>query len=126
MGARQFIMIAGTGWLLLTVILPGCAGPAYEVLPAGSAATSLGNADAAELTADDVVAVMRRAGFADEHILEFGTDMRNAIAQTGGARIRLGEHVEAVFAVSGNYLYASSYRRGSFTYDLETRSLLAQ
>ena len=72
------------------------------------------------LSADDVVRVMRRAGFSDEQILEFGTDVRNGLASSGAAQVRVGKKVEAIFAVDGNYLHGTSRPRGSFIYDMST------
>ena len=76
---------------------------------------------AAELSADDVVRVMWRAGFSDDQVLELGTDLRNSLAYTGAAQIVIGERVEAVFGMDGDYLYVASRMRGSFIYDLGKR-----
>ncbi len=105
----------GLSSLLVAVGPAGCAGdPAGRVM-------ALPNAQVTALTADDVVRVMQRAGFSDQQILDLGTDLRNCIASCGAAQIRVGDKTEAIFAVNGKYLHASSRRRGSFIYDLEKR-----
>ena len=97
------------------------------LLPAGCATSqSHGRVDplpsqqVVALNSDDIVRVMRRAGFSDEQILEFGTDVRNGLASSGAAQVRVGDKVEAIFAVDGNYLHGTSRLRGSFIYDLKT------
>jgi hypothetical protein len=87
------------------------------VLPMADQVISMGNPDVAGLTADDVVVVLRRVGFSDDRILKLGTDLRNELARTGAAKIRADNRIEALFVVSGNYLYVTSYLRGSFVYD---------
>jgi len=79
----------------------------------------LANRDVAALDADDIVRVMQRAGFSDQQILELGTELRNTFASSGAAKIQVRKKIEAIFAVNGRYLHASSRRRGSFIYDLE-------
>jgi len=97
----------------LTVLgTAGCAGSGAQVV-------ALNNTEVAALTADDVVRIMRRAGFSDQQVLDLGTDLRNTLASSGAAQIRVGEKVESIFAVSGRWLHASSRSRGSFIYDLE-------
>jgi hypothetical protein len=78
----------------------------------------LGNQDVIELGADDVVRVMRRAGFSDEQILELGPELRNGLAESGAAQVRLKDRVEVVFAVHGNYVFITTRLRGSFIYDV--------
>lgn len=85
--------------------------PDAQVIP------QIDNWDVIALSADEIVLMMRYAGFTDELILQLGTDLRNALASSGAAQIRVGKKVEAVFAVRGNYVHVSSYNRGSFIFD---------
>ena len=77
----------------------------------------LSNRDVAALSSDDVVRIMRRAGFSDEQILKLGTDVRNTLLTSGAAQIKKGQ-VEAIFAVHGEYIFITTRLRGSFIYDL--------
>ena len=81
--------------------------------------TPLSNQDVIALTADDVAYVMRQAGFSDEQILDMGTDVRNILATSGSVQIRIGNKVEVILAVRGNYLHVSSRQRGNFVYNAE-------
>jgi hypothetical protein len=75
------------------------------------------------LNPDDVVAIMRRAGFSDRQILEYGTELRNGLAESGAIQIKIGRKVEAVFAVNlneGNCVYISTRLRGNFIYDVDS------
>lgn len=85
----------------------------------GDELAPLPNREVADLSADAVVAIMTRAGFGSEDILELGPALRNSIAAIGAAQIRLGSKTEALFAVIGDNLHVSSRRRGSFVYDLK-------
>lgn len=76
--------------------------------------TSITTSDVVALSPDDVVTIMRRAGFGDEEIVEVGADFRNALSSAGGARVRVDEKVEALFATDGPRLHISSRRTGSF------------
>lgn len=106
--------------LLSLLLLPA-------LLPAGCATTqSRGRVDplpsqqVIALSSDDIVRVMRRAGFSDEQIIDLGTDVRNALASTGASQVRVGKKVEAIFAVDGDCLHGTSRLRGSFIYDMKT------
>lgn len=101
--------------VLLTACLPGCAVNQAQVI-------LLPNRDIAALSADDIVGVMRRGGFSDERILDLGTDLRNMLASSGAAKIRVGDKIEAIFAVDGRCLHVTSRLRGSFIYDLKKRT----
>jgi len=72
------------------------------------------------VSAEYVVQVMLRAGFSDEQILQLGTDLRNELARSGAAQISVGDKVEATFAVQGDYVYVTAYKRGSFIYEMKT------
>jgi hypothetical protein len=83
----------------------------------------LANQDVADLSADDIVIIMKSAGFSDDEILDLGTDLRNALSSSGLAQIQSGKSVEAIFAVKQNYLHISSQRKGSFIFDIKTHQI---
>ena len=83
----------------------------FKVIP-------LNNRDVATLSSDDVVRIMRRAGFSDDQILELGTDLRNGLLLSGAVQVKK-KKVEAIFAVRGEYIYITTRLRGSFIYDLK-------
>lgn len=104
-------------WILLALAL--AAGTGCAPRRTGQV-TPVSNREVIALTADDTVRLMQRAGFSEEQVLEFGTDLRNALATTGAVQIRIADKVEAIFAVDGEYVYGSSRRRGSFVYEPRT------
>ncbi|GAI19495.1 unnamed protein product, partial [marine sediment metagenome] len=79
----------------------GCAHNRAQVIP-------VSNREVAALSAEDIVRVMLRAGFSDEQILELGTELRNELGLSGAAQINVGDKMEAIFAVDGDYVYVSS------------------
>ena len=104
--------------VLLALALVGCARgtTGIQVIP-------LHNRSVLELSPDDVVEIMRRAGFSDRQIVEYGTDLRNGLAESGAVQIKIGRKVEAVFAINlneGNCVYISTRLRGSFIYDVDS------
>ncbi|MBT3202581.1 MAG: hypothetical protein HN350_21995 [Phycisphaerales bacterium] len=118
-------------WILSPLMFLGVSG-----CGADATVISLANRDIAALTSDDIVRVMWRAGFSDEQIIEIGTDLRNCLASTGGAKILIGDKadlfltigenhgkkVEAMFSVDGDFLHGTSRRRGHFIYNLKTET----
>ena len=81
--------------------------------------TPLSNQDVIALGADDIIRIMRRAGFSDEQILQLGTDVRNALLLSGAAQVRLKDKVEVIFAVHDDYVFITTRLRGSFIYDVK-------
>jgi hypothetical protein len=116
--ARADLITVGMAFasLLLVLNVAGCANNGT-----GARVVALANRDVAALTADDIACVMRRAGFSDAQVIDLGTDLRNSLASTGAAKIIIGDKVEAILALDGDYLHAASRRRGSFIYELKTR-----
>lgn len=92
----------------------GCAHTQAQVIP-------VSNREVAAMNAEDIVRVMLRAGFANEQILELGTELRNELALSGAAQINEGDKVQAILAVDSGYVYVSSRLRGSFIYDLRAK-----
>ena len=76
------------------------------------------NQEVADLNPDDIVTIMRRIGFTDEHILELGTDLHDALLNAGGARVIYQDETEAILAVNGAQVYIRSRSRGSFVHEL--------
>jgi hypothetical protein len=103
---------------LLVIGVVGCARSAE-----GIRIVPLSNRHVLALSPDDVVTVMRRAGFSDGQILEYGTDLRNGLAESGAVQVKIGKKVEVVFAVNlndGNCVYISTRLRGNFIYNVDS------
>ena len=76
------------------------------------------NRDVAELTADDIVAVMQQVGFSDEDILDLGPDLHEAIRSSGMAVVYAGNRAEIILRVNREYLLVRSRSHGSLIYDI--------
>jgi hypothetical protein len=107
---------AALALLLILLSAGGCSRGRME--HSAPLVTSLPTADVVGLDADNTVRLMRRAGFTDGEILQIGPHLRNALAQQGGARVRVGDKIEAIFAVDGTRLHVTSRRTGSFIHEL--------
>ena len=111
-------MIILTLLTLVVLGIGGCSGSnrGIQVIP-------LSNRSVLALSPDNVVQVMRRAGFSDAQILEYGMDLRNGLAESGAVQIKIGKKVEAVFAANlseSNCVYISTRLRGNFIYDVDS------
>ncbi len=113
------VMILLTLLALLALGTGGCA----RNSTGGIRVIPLSNRSVLALGPDDVIEIMKRAGFSDRQILEYGTDLRNGLAESGAVQIKIGEKVEAVFAVNlneSNCVYISTRLRGNFIYDVDS------
>ena len=108
------VMIVSVLLALLALGAAGCVqSRGIEVLP-------LGNRSVLTLTSDDVVQVMRAAGFSDMQIMEHGTSLHDGLARSGAVQIKVDDTVEAVFAINGDSVYISTLGRGHFVYNVQT------
>ena len=106
---------------LLVLLALGAVGCARN--STGIRVVALSNRDVLALSPEDVVEVMRRSGFSDNQVLEYGTDLRNGLAESGAVQIKIGKKVEAVFAVNlndGDCVFISTRLRGNFIYNVDT------
>jgi len=110
---NRSVMIVLTLLSLLALGVVGCGRTGIQLTP-------LSNRNVLALSADDVVQVMRRAGFSDVQILEHGPDLRDGLAQSGAVQIKINNRVEAVFAINGDSVYISTRLRGNFIYNVNT------
>jgi len=99
---------------LLALNISGCTGNrGFEILP-------LNNQNVLTLSSDDIVRVMRRAGFSDNQILQYGENLHLALSQYGAAQIKIRKQIQAVFAINGDAVYISSRATGNFIYNTKT------
>ena len=112
--------ISGSGVIIVSLLLAllafgvvSCAQRGFEVIP-------LNHQEVLTLSSDDIVRVMRRAGFSDNQILEYGTDLHDALSRSGAAQIKISKRLQAVFAINGDSVYISTRLRGNFIYNVKT------
>jgi hypothetical protein len=106
---------------LLALLALGAVGCARD--STGIRVVPMSNRNVLALNPADVVEVMRRSGFSDNQILEYGTDLRNGLAESGAVQIRIGKKVEAVFAINlndGDCVFISTRLRGNFIYNVDS------
>ena len=77
------------------------------------------NTGALALTADDIVTIMRECGFTDQQIYYNGGDLREALLNMGGAKISIGNRVEAMFKVQSSLVWIAC-TRGTMLYDAKS------
>jgi len=78
------------------------------------------NTSAIRLTADDVIAILRKLGHTDRQIFEVGEDLRNALLNYGGAKIRVGDQFDSALRAEGFHVWIQSLSRGTFVYDVKS------
>jgi hypothetical protein len=112
--------ISGSGVIIVSLLLAllafgvvSCAQRGFEVIP-------LNYHEVLTLSSDDIVRVMRRAGFSDNQILEYGTDLHDALSRSGAAQVKMSKKLQAVFAINGDSVYISTRLRGNFIYNVKT------
>jgi hypothetical protein len=107
------------GLTLLALLALGVAGCAenrgIQLIPVGSQ-------NVLALDSDDVVQVMRGAGFSDKQIWEYGPELRDGLARSGAVEVRINDVVEVKFLVKSEYVYISTRLRGSLIYNPSTGS----
>ena len=106
--------------IFLSLGVVGCASTQnkrveFQVIP-------IPNQQVAELGSDDIVRVMRRAGFSDEQIWELGAQLRDGLLRAGAVQISRNNIVEVQFAIRSDRVYVTARLRGSFVYDLKKKS----
>ena len=99
--------------LFLLLTLGGCIRSGIQVVP-------IPNQDVLVLNADELVQILRAAGFSDPQIDEYGWSIRDGLARSGAVRILIDNTVEAGFAVKGDDVYISSRSRGYWIYNINT------
>lgn len=104
------------GFLLL--IVAGCATTDENIAMTKAPVSPMVVGEATEVSAFDLAQAMLRAGFTREQILKQGPSVRLALATSGGAQVRDGKVVGALFSVHENQLYVTSRTRGTFVQPL--------
>ena len=104
--------------LILALSLEGCA--STNLYSSNLRITPLNNRNTINLTADDIVLMMRRIGLSDGQILKLGTDMHDSLSRFGAAQLDVGGKVEAIFAVNDGLVYVATRSRGTFIYNAKT------
>ncbi len=99
--------------LFLLISLSGCIRSGIQVVP-------VPNQNTIVLKANEVVLILRAAGFTDEQIKKYGWSVREGLARSGAVRILIDNVVEAGFAVRGDEVFISTRSRGYFIYNINT------
>jgi hypothetical protein len=109
---RGMARIAGlVALVLFPVMLPGCQTATMRVVPIASEHHMA-------LAADDIVLMMRQAGFTDSEILKYGTDVRNALATQGSARVEVDDVVRAIFFAQKDTVHVTTTVGKAFFYQI--------
>ena len=108
----------GAAVIAATLALSGCASIDRSIALTKQSVMPITVGEVTAVSAHDLAEAMLRAGFSREQILRDGPAVRNALATSGGAQLRSGKLVEALFAVHGDRLYVTSRTRGTFVQPL--------
>ena len=112
-GTARVAGLAALGLLVMTLL--GCQTATLRVVPAASEQHTA-------LTADDIVLMMRQAGFSDGDILKHGTNVRNALATHGTARVETDDVVRAIFFAQKDTVHVTTSTGKPFFYRIRSES----
>ncbi len=105
----------------VAALLSACVSADPNIVRTTEPVTAIPVGEAAEISAYDLAEAMVRAGFTREQILKEGPAVRNALATSGGAQIRDGKFVSALFSIHAGRLYVTSRDRGTFIQQLNKK-----
>lgn len=111
--SRGILRKAALG-LSLAVFLSGCATLDHNIAMTEQKVLPIKAGETATVPAPAIARAMLNAGFSVEEVREYGHALHIALATTGGAQIRNGKLVQAVFAVHSDRLYVVSRGSGTF------------
>jgi hypothetical protein len=115
--------VAGCGKLKPAEWLPFHKHKEQPVMSARLQVVQRTGGQAANVTADDVVAVLRQIGLGNDQIVEFGPPVYEALRASGAAAMVNGKQTEILLAISDGYVWVQSRVQGSFIYDLEDHKI---
>ncbi len=78
------------------------------------------NTSAIRLSVDDVIVILRKLGHTDAQVFALGEDLRDALLNYGGAKIRVGDQVDSGLRAEGFHVWMFSLTRGTFVYDVKS------
>ena len=78
-----------------------------------------------DMTAGEIVRVMRRIGLGDDLIVNLGSALRNALRTNGAAALVRGSQADVMLAVNDEHLFVQSRSQGSFIYDIKEKRFIA-
>ena len=117
-------VLAALAALTLGVTLGGCSAMMdRSVMLASEPVVPISVGEQAFVSAFDLADAMLRAGFSRDEVLKHGPSVHSALATSGGAQVRQGKSVSAIFAVYGDKLYVTSLARGTFAVPIGTVSV---
>ncbi len=102
----------------LVLLLAGCATTDQSIVLANQAVTPMTGTESAEVSAYDLAEGMLRAGLEPDQVIKYGPAIRNALATSGAAQVRIAGIAEAIFAIENGRLLITSRTRGTFVQPL--------
>lgn len=112
---RQKIIYSGMiVTLLLLMSLGGCLGSKINIVPGNGA-------EVMTLRPDEVVTIMKRAGYSDNQIYDHGFEVHEALARVGEAIIEVNGKKETRFLIQGDQVYVQTLK-GWYLYNVNTSS----
>ena len=119
---RGPVIAGGRNWTAAAVLVPlllaGCKTVDRGIEIAETTILPVTAGDAMDVPAPILAEAMLRAGYDREYVPRHGATVHRALATSGGAQLREGKIVEAMFAIQAEQLYVISRTRGTFVMEV--------
>lgn len=110
------------GVILLSLVVGACSSIDRNVAMTTETVSPIASGEPADVSAAVLAEAMIRAGFSPDFILEHGPAIRNALASSGGVRVRDKGVIAALMSIQADRLYVTSRERGTFVQSLHSAS----